>query len=78
VVFRYRPEGVAAGAALDELQAALRRRCLEDGRWYFLSTRLGGSLWLRTALMNPLAGVAELDGVLDAIRAAARVESAPP
>ena len=71
VVFRYRPDDLAAGAALDELQAALRRRCLEDGRWYFLSTRLGGALWLRTALMNPLAGVAELDGLLDAIRAAA-------
>jgi L-2,4-diaminobutyrate decarboxylase len=71
VVFRYRPTGVAAGAPLDELQATLRRRCLEDGRWYFLTARLGGSLWLRTALMNPLAGDAELDGLLDAIRAAA-------
>lgn len=73
VVFRYRPAaGPAAGAALDALQAALRRRCLEDGQWYFLTTRLGGALWLRTALMNPLIGAAELDGVLDAIRAAAR------
>ncbi len=71
VVFRYRPEPELGGAALDELQAVIRRRCLEDGRWYFLSTRLGGALWLRTALMNPLTGVRELDGVLDAIRSAA-------
>ena len=72
VVFRYRPDPSITGAALDELQATLRRRCLEAGRWYFLTTRLGGALWLRTALMNPLAGEDELDGVLDAIRGAAR------
>jgi L-2,4-diaminobutyrate decarboxylase len=72
LVFRYRPDRALEGAALDELQAAIRRRCVEHGRWYFLQTRLNGSLWLRTALMNPLAAAAELDGVLDAIRATAR------
>lgn len=74
VVFRYRPTPALTGLALDELQAALRRRCLEAGRWYFLTARPGGrhgaSLWLRTALMNPLAGAAELDGLLAAIREA--------
>jgi L-2,4-diaminobutyrate decarboxylase len=72
VVFRYRPDGAPAGPALDELQASIRRRCLERGDYYFLQTRLGGALWLRTALMNPLTSARELDGVLDAIRAAAR------
>jgi L-2,4-diaminobutyrate decarboxylase len=72
VVFRYRPDRGLEGAALDELQAAIRRRCLESGRWYFLQTKLNGALWLRTALMNPLAGPGELDGVLDEIRATAR------
>ncbi|MBZ0232052.1 MAG: pyridoxal-dependent decarboxylase, partial [Deltaproteobacteria bacterium] len=72
VVFRHRPAASLAGAALDELQAKIRRRCLERGRWYFLTTRLCGATWLRTALMNPLAGAAELDGLLDEIRATAR------
>lgn len=71
VVFRYRPDGASTGGALDELNAAIRRRCLESGRFYFLQTRLGGALWLRTALMNPLTSAAELDGVLDTIRATA-------
>jgi L-2,4-diaminobutyrate decarboxylase len=72
VVFRYRPDRALEGAALDELQASIRRRCLESGRWYFLQTKLNGALWLRTALMNPLAGVEQLDGVLDEIRVAGR------
>lgn len=72
VVFRYRPVSGPTGPELDQLQARVRRRCLEDGRFYFLQTRLGDEVWLRTALMNPLTTGAELDGVLDAIRAAGR------
>ncbi len=72
VVFRHRPDPALTGAALDELQAKIRRCCLERGRWYFLTARLDGALWLRTALMNPLAGAAELAGLLDEIRAVAR------
>ncbi|HVK77134.1 MAG TPA: pyridoxal-dependent decarboxylase [Kofleriaceae bacterium] len=71
VVFRYRPaSGPSDPAELDALQARVRRRCLEAGRFYFLQTRLGGALWLRTALMNPLTAGEELDGVLAAIRQA--------
>jgi L-2,4-diaminobutyrate decarboxylase len=75
VVFRYRPDRAGGApmdaAALDALQARVRRRCLEDGRRYFLQTRLGGALWLRSALMNPLAEAQDLDELLAAIRAAA-------
>ncbi len=70
VVFRYRPAPGQTGADLDRLQARVRRRCLEAGRFYFLQTRLGEALWLRSALMNPLSTTADLDGMLDAIRAA--------
>jgi L-2,4-diaminobutyrate decarboxylase len=71
VVFRYRPEPAMDAASLDALQARVRRRCLEDGRLYFLQTRLGGALWLRSALMNPLIEGQDLDELLAVIRAAA-------
>ena len=72
VCFRYRPAGgPPPGPALDELQATVRTRCRDAGRYYFLDTQLAGARWLRTALMNPLTTAAELDGVLAAIRAAA-------
>ena len=71
VCFRYRPDPAVEGAALDALQAGVRQRCLERGHTYFLQTRLGGALWLRCALMNPLTEGRDLDELLATIRAAA-------
>jgi L-2,4-diaminobutyrate decarboxylase len=68
VCWRWRPPG-AGGAALDALQAAVRRRVLERGRYYVLQTRLGGHTVMRAALMNPLIEEVDLDGLLDEIRA---------
>lgn len=71
VCFRHRPDPTLSGAALDELQARIRQRCVEAGHVYFVQTRLGGSTWLRTALMNPLCEGADLDELLATIRRAA-------
>lgn len=79
VCFRHRPDtGPPPGPDLDALQARVRTRCRDAGHVYFLDTQLpardGGppARWLRTALMNPLTTGAELDGLLAAIRDAAR------
>lgn len=73
VCFRHRPvSGPTDPAALDALQTTARTRCRDAGRYYFLDTQLAGRRWLRTALMNPLTTPADLDGMLDAIRTAAR------
>jgi L-2,4-diaminobutyrate decarboxylase len=70
VCWRWRPAGAPAdGPALDDLQARVRRRVLERGRFYVLQTRLSGHLVFRAALMNPLTEDADLDGLLDEIRA---------
>ena len=71
VCFRYRPDPGHSDASLDALQIAVRTRCRDAGRFYFLDTQLAGRRWLRCALMNPLTTAADLDGLLDAIRAAA-------
>jgi len=69
VCFRWRPAGAPPpGPALDALQAAVRRRLLERGRFYVLQTRLPPGTVLRSALMNPLTEELDLDDLLAEIR----------
>ncbi len=71
VVWRWRPPGAPPpGPALDALQAAVRRRVVERGRYYLLQVTLPVGVVMRSALMNPLTDDRDLDGVLDEIRAA--------
>jgi L-2,4-diaminobutyrate decarboxylase len=65
--FRWRPSGVPYDE-LDDVQALVRRRAVEHGKYYFLQTRLDGALWLRTAIMNPLIEDQDLDGLIDHVR----------
>jgi L-2,4-diaminobutyrate decarboxylase len=69
VCWRYTPPG-RDPARLDELQAAVRRRVLERGRFYILQTRLPPGTVLRATLMNPLTEDQDLTEMLDEIRAA--------
>ncbi len=70
VVWRWRPVGAPPpGPALDALQAAIRRRIIERGRYYLLQVKLPVGVCMRAALMNPLTDERDLDGVLAEIRA---------
>ncbi len=64
VCFRPRGDGID--------MRELRRRVIEDGRVYITGTELAGSYWLRCTLMNPLTEPADLDAMLDVIRALCR------
>jgi L-2,4-diaminobutyrate decarboxylase len=69
VCWRWRPAGAPPpGPALDDLQATVRRRVLERGRFYILQTRLATGVVLRSALMNPLTEDVDLDALLVEIR----------
>jgi L-2,4-diaminobutyrate decarboxylase len=67
VCFRWRPSGVPINE-LDQVQSLVRRLAVEQGRYYFLQTRINGDLWLRSALMNPLTEDRDLDGLIEHIR----------
>lgn len=70
VCFRYEPAHRAIDdAALDALQDAVRDTLVRDGDFYLVRTRLRGRTWLRVTLMNPRTREADLDALLDAIRA---------
>jgi len=69
VCWRWRPPGAPPpGPALDELQAGIRRRLTERGRFYIQQTRLPPGVVLRSALMNPLTEDVDLDDLLVEIR----------
>jgi len=68
VCYRHRPAGVG-GDALDAHNRALRKRVVEDGRFYVVGTQLATGYHLRSTLMNPLTESADLDALLDHLRA---------
>jgi L-2,4-diaminobutyrate decarboxylase len=70
VCFRHTPQGVPA-SELDALQVRLRESLVTSGDFYLVQTTLGGRVWLRTTLVNPLTTDADLDTLLDALRRAA-------
>ena len=70
VCFRHIPEKLRGAPAekVSAFQQALRRKLVEDGRFYTTSTRLDGEMVLRVTLMHPLTGDAELAGLLETLR----------
>ncbi|PTL83028.1 aminotransferase class V-fold PLP-dependent enzyme [Vitiosangium sp. GDMCC 1.1324] len=70
VCFRHTPRGVPA-SELDALQVRLRESLITSGDFYLVQTTLGGRVWLRTTLINPLTTDADLDALLEALRRAA-------
>ena len=70
VVFRYRPRQLngASDQGLGEFQLRLRRRLVEQGEYYIVSTTLEGMGALRVTIINPLTTDRHLDGLLEALR----------
>lgn len=56
---------------LDALQTRVQRQLGASGDFFVARTTLRGDVWLRTSLMNPRATIADLDALLNAIRALA-------
>ena len=54
-------------AELNELNANIRKKLLEEGKFYIVQTTLGDKLYLRTALMNPLTTETHLTALLDEV-----------
>lgn len=65
VCFRYLQEGRPAP---DSVQAKIRERLVQDGRFYLVQTRLKQGLYLRVSLMNPLTTLADLAELLNQAR----------
>jgi L-2,4-diaminobutyrate decarboxylase len=70
VVFRYVPSAMKNVDAklLGRFQLELRRRLIESGDFYIVSTSIDGIGALRVTIINPLTTPEDLDHLLDALR----------
>ncbi len=70
VVFRYVPRELADAPREDvgQFQLELRRRVIESGEFYIVSTKIDGVGALRVTIINPLTTPDHLDQLLAAIR----------
>ncbi|NLS94413.1 MAG: aminotransferase class I/II-fold pyridoxal phosphate-dependent enzyme [Planctomycetaceae bacterium] len=70
VVFRHIPDSLrdASPDRLGRFQLELRRRLIESGEFYIVSTNLDGVGALRVTIINPLTRETHLDRLLDALR----------
>jgi len=57
---------------LDAHNRNLRRRVVDDGRFYIVGTQLRSGYHLRSTLMNPLIESRDLDDLIDHLRALCR------
>ncbi len=53
---------------MGQFQLALRRRIIESGEFYIVSTKIEGQVALRTTIINPLTTPEHLDQLLDSLR----------
>jgi glutamate/tyrosine decarboxylase-like PLP-dependent enzyme len=67
VLFRYRPEGLGE-EELNELNARLADDVLADGRVYVGSTRVGGTVAFRPAIVNWRTREEDVDLIAEAVR----------
>jgi L-2,4-diaminobutyrate decarboxylase len=69
LVFRWNPESRdLSNAALNILQAAVRRKLVRSGEFYIVQTEINGIVWLRVTVMNPLTTEDHLRALLEAVR----------
>lgn len=69
VVFRYRPHEGMDDGAVGRLNAAIRKRLLQDGRAVVARTEVEGVTSLKFTLLNPTADVDDVAAMLATIRA---------
>lgn len=68
VCYRHRPVGMQPGPQLDAHNRAVRKRIVEDGRFFIVGTQLADGYFLRSAIMNPMIEPSDFDDLLDHIR----------
>lgn len=63
VCFRLKP----SGKSLNELNSAIRKQLLQEGKFYIVQTTLQENIYLRVSLMNPLTTETDLNALLDEV-----------
>ena len=75
--FRYRPEGMAEGEALDALNEALITALNDSGALYLTQNRIGGAFTIRFSVGQTYTEQRHVDAAWDRIRETARALPLP-
>jgi L-2,4-diaminobutyrate decarboxylase len=67
VCFRYNP-GNTDNANLNIINAAVRDKIIKGGTFFIVQAEIGGKLWLRMTIINPLTSISDFEELLDKIR----------
>jgi len=67
VCYRYTGAG-KSDPELNQLNAAIRKKIIESGKFYIVQTMINKKTYLRTALMNPFTRLEDLEDLLAEIR----------
>jgi L-2,4-diaminobutyrate decarboxylase len=70
VCFRYLQDNLT-DSQLDQLNADVRQKIIEQGAYHIVQTRLRQKLFLRSAIMNPYTQESDLTNLLDHVRTVA-------
>jgi L-2,4-diaminobutyrate decarboxylase len=63
VCFRYAPQG-HNDLVLNQINLAIRDRIIKEGSFYIVQTELGGKIWLRLTIINPVTSIDDLKVLL--------------
>ncbi len=77
VCFRYVNKSLEE-LTLNRINEKVRQAILEDGEFYIVQTKLRGTHYLRTTLMNPFTKTEHLESLLEKIKTSARILLAQP
>jgi L-2,4-diaminobutyrate decarboxylase len=66
ICFRYCPRGVS-DEATNRLNAAIRDRIIKEGSFYIVQAEIGGKIFLRLTIINPLTSMKELGKLIETI-----------
>lgn len=67
VCYRYAGPGIPE-SGLDMLNAGIRRKIIESGRFYIVQTQIDNKTYLRSTIMNPFTSKKDMEELLDEIR----------
>jgi L-2,4-diaminobutyrate decarboxylase len=67
VCFRYAPIGIGEDN-LNKINAAIRDRIIKDGSFYIVQAELGGKVWIRLTIINPVTSDKDLQELVQLIK----------
>ena len=67
ICFRYAPKGIDE-ASLNRINSLIRDRITKEGSFYIVQAELGGKIWIRLTIINPVTSEEDLKDLIQRIK----------